>query len=291
MGRREDNVEFFEDTTAFINENDKLMKAIVATKGGQKLYYADDSIPEPKIRSGQQAKVVVSGKRTLEAASAYKGKKTCILNFASATNPGGGVIHGSSAQEESQCRCSTLYYVLATDELMRDFYKPHRKAGDPLYNDDLIYSPGVYAIKSDTSHPKRLKEEDWYKVDVITCAAPNLRERPSNRMNPDGGRHAAKISEADLSVLLEKRIRRIFAAAAAEGNEVLILGAFGCGAFRNPPKVVAKAFHKVLDEYRDCFEVVEFAVFHAEYEMENFKAFQAEFSDMTAKDKAGAFNG
>lgn len=277
MGRREDNTRIFEDTAAFVDENDKLMKAIVATRNSQKPYLADDSIPKLVKRYGQQAKVVVSRKRTLEAASAYKGKKTCILNFASATNPGGGVVNGSSAQEEALCRCSTLYFVLDTEELMKTFYMPHRKAGDPLYNDDLLYSPDIYAIKSDTSYPERLPEDQWYKVDVITCAAPNLRERPSNSMNPDGGRHAAKISEADLSVLLEKRTRRIFAAAAAGGCEVLILGAFGCGAFRNPPKIVAKAFHKALEEYGDCFETVEFAVFHTQYETENFKAFQAEF--------------
>ena len=82
-------IEVFKDTTAFVDENDKLMKAIVATRNSQKLYLADDSIPEPVKRYGQQAKVVVSGKRTLEAASAYQRKKTCILNFASATNPGG----------------------------------------------------------------------------------------------------------------------------------------------------------------------------------------------------------
>ena len=279
MGRREDNIEIFEDTTAFVDESEKLQKAIVTTRKSQKLYLEADVIPDPVKRYGKQAKVIVSGKRTLEAASAYKGKRTCILNFASATNPGGGVVHGSSAQEEALCRCSTLYFMLDTDELMRDFYIPHRKAGNALYNDDLLYSPGVYAIKSDISYPKRLSEDKWYKVNVITCAAPNLREKPSNMMNPDGGKQVAKISEGDLSVLLEKRIRRIFAVAAADGNEVLILGAFGCGAFRNPPKIVAKAFHKVFEEYEDCFDTVEFAVYHTQYETENHKAFQTEFCD------------
>ena len=277
MGRREDNARVFEDTTAFVNENEKLMQAIVSTRNSQKIYLADDEIPDPIRHYEKEAKIVVSGKRTLEAASAYRDKKVCILNFASATNPGGGVINGSSAQEESLCRCSTLYFVLATDYMYGMFYQPHRKAGNPLYNDDLLYSPEVYAIKSDTSHPERLPEDQWYMVNVITCAAPNLRDKPSNVMNPDGGKYAAKISDEDLEALLKKRVRRIIATAASEGNEVLVLGAFGCGAFRNPPKTVAKVFHRALDEYRNCFETVEFAVFHTEYETENFKAFQAEF--------------
>ena len=187
------------------------------------------------------------------------------------------MTHGSSAQEESLCRCSTLYNVLATDELRNRFYYPHRNAGNPLYNDDLIYSPGILAIKSDTSSPKRLPEKDWYKVDVITCAAPNLRRDSDNRINPDTGEQEEKITKAELRELLENRIQRIFAVAAAVGNEVLILGAFGCGAFRNPPKVVAKAFHKVLEDYKDCFEIVEFAVFHTDREMENYRAFTTEF--------------
>ena len=233
MGRREINVEIFQDTTEFLNESEKLLTATAETRRKQKLILADQDIPESGRHYEQAANVIVSGKRTLEAASAYKGKKVCILNFASATNPGGGVVHGSSAQEESLCRCSTLYFCLDTPELMRDFYLSHRQAGNPLYNDDIIYSPDVYVIKTDTSFPDWMKENDWYKVNVITCAAPNLRERPSNAMNPNAGNKAAKITNQELQALLEARIRRIFKVAAAERNEVLILGAFGCGAFRS----------------------------------------------------------
>ena len=124
--------------------------------------------------NGAPAKVVVSRKRTLEAAEPYvrEGKKTCILNFASATNPGGGVTRGSSAQEECICRSSTLYPCLNTGALWNRFYGPHRKAGNPLYNDDCVYTPDVCVFREDTAIPELLQEEHWWNVNVLTCAAP-----------------------------------------------------------------------------------------------------------------------
>lgn len=87
---------------------------------------------------------------------AYAGKKVCIHNFASAANPGGGVVKGSSAQEEAICRCSTLYPNLKEESLWKQFYAPHRRQQNPLHNDDCIYTPGVIAFKSDTAYPKLL---------------------------------------------------------------------------------------------------------------------------------------
>ena len=274
MGRREINAEIFRDTTEFLNGSEELLSATAETRRRQKLILAGQEIPESDSYYEQDARIVVSGKRTLEAASAYKGKKVCILNFASAISPGGGVVHGSSAQEESLCRCSTLYFCLETPELRRGFYLPHWKAGNSLYNDDLIYSPDVYVIKTDTSFPDRMNENGWYKVNVITCAAPNLKERPGNAMNPDVGNPAAKITRQELHALLERRIRRIFQTAASEGNEVLILGAFGCGAFRNPPDVVADVFRQITGEFIRQFETIEYAVFHTDRETENYSAFK-----------------
>lgn len=58
------------------------------------------------------------------------------------------------------------------------FYKPHRDAHDPIHNDDIIYTPGVAVFKTDTTAPQLLPESEWYDVDIITCAAPNLRNQP-----------------------------------------------------------------------------------------------------------------
>ena len=201
------------------------------------------------------------------------GKRVAVLNFASSTNPGGGVTHGSSAQEECLCRCSTLYHCLDIDMMWDKFYKPHRKAGNPLYNDDCLYTPGVTVFKSDISFPERMEEKDWYQVDVITCAAPNLRDIPSNLMNPFAGNAPADIEEDGLYGLHLQRLERVFRVAAANGAEVLILGAFGCGAFCNPPAVVARAFKKIQEKYASYFETIEYAVFCGGHETQNYDAF------------------
>lgn len=273
--RRMRNVMIFKDTQDRCSDGG-LLEKIKASVKEQKAVLVGDEVTVPEPKSGKKASVVVSTKRTLEAAESYarQGKRVCVLNFASATTPGGGVKNGSSAQEESICRCSTLHPCLDIDECWEVFYTPHRNANDPLYNDDCIYTPSVCVIKSDTNFPEPLPPEEWWSVDVITCAAPNLREDPSNAMNPHAGDKKANISEAELEKLLMSRICRIFDIAAANGNEVLILGAFGCGAFKNPPELVAKVFNTVMQRYLPYFEAIEYAVFCVEREKANYNAFK-----------------
>lgn len=78
----------------------------------------------------------------------------------------------------------------------------------------------------------------------------------------------------DLQRLHEKRARAIMQVAVANRVDILVLGAFGCGAFRNDPAVVAKAYAYVLKECRCYFDLVEFAIFCREFEMENIDAFK-----------------
>ena len=295
----EDNIEIFKDTERLCKTNAALANAIKESSAAQKLFLECVSIdsvagtvasPEsgaaqsdasPKNAAAkscfdQDAKIVVSKKRTFEAAYGYKdtGLSVAVLNFASASNPGGGVVHGSSAQEECLCRCSTLYFNLNENSNWENFYMPHRRDGNPLHNDDIIYTPGVVVFKSDAAYPKLLAERDWQKLNVITCAAPNLRERPSNRYNSGDGFAAVNISDADLQALHEKRARRILDVAAFGQNDALILGAFGCGAFRNDPQAVAKAYADALTEYKGYFRHIEFAVYCQPREIANYDAFR-----------------
>ena len=277
MGRKE-NLEIFEDTQRMYSSNERLISAVKHSSKSQSCYASREHYwYGPGYRIYQKpAQIVVSPKRTLEAAApyAYAGKKVCILNFASATNPGGGVTKGSSAQEEAICRCTTLYANLKELYAWNAFYAPHRRAHDPLHNDDCIYTPGVMVFKSDTDYPQLLPEEKWYSVNVLTCAAPNLRERPSNEMNAGEDDAAVHISKEDLQALHEKRIHRVLDIAWKKENEVVILGAFGCGAFRNPPAVVAQAMRTVVQEYRKNFEIIEFAVYCSTQYDTNYRVFQ-----------------
>lgn len=277
IDRRTKNAEIFRDTERRYKSEPMLLSVVSASLKKQVFISENAVVGIPPVVGAKKAKVIVSGKRSLEAAEPYskKGMQVCVLNFASASNPGGGVVNGSSAQEECICRCTTLYPCLNTAEMWDSFYSPHRKANNPLYNNDCIYTPDVWVFKSDTNFPEPLPKAEWWNVNILTCAAPNLRERPSNAMNPNAGTTAAKISPGELEKMLTVRIRRIFDVAASKCNEVLILGAFGCGAFRNPPELVAKVFKNVMQDYLDHFETIEYAVYHTEREIANYEAFSS----------------
>ena len=247
MGR-EENVAVFEDTERLCKNNVKLRESVRKSTASQKLILETDDLPEQKKDLYEEAaKVVVSKKRTFEAAKAYKGSKIAVHNFASATGPGGGVTRGATAQEECLCRCSGLYFCLSTQKMKNGFYIPHRETNDPLNNGDIIYTPGVTVFKSDTANPLLMAETDWYDVDVITCAAPKLRQ--------------VKIKDKELQEIHEKRLRRILEVAISEGRDTVILGAFGCGAFRNSPEVVARANSNVIKDYLHAFKNIEYAVY------------------------------
>ncbi len=253
---REENIEIFRDTEKLCKTNPFLIQAWKYSSENQKLILENESVDFVKNKYEKQAKITVSKNRTFEAAMEYNDKKVAVLNFASASNPGGGVVNGSSAQEECLCRCSTLYYNLTEDYMWKNFYLPHRHASNPIHNDDLIYTPDVVVFKSDTAYPRLMPNSRWKKVNVITCAAPNLREHPSNSFNLGDGNNAVSVTDEELENIHIKRGRKILEVAAANENEVVILGAFGCGAFMNKPEVVAKAYAKLIDEFKNTFQEI-----------------------------------
>ena len=275
MDRRQRMIEIFENTQNYYAQNAELANAVSASKAATRLYQPE-AYPEGLAAGGEDCMITVTKNKSFEAAMNIRKEhpnwKIAVLNFASATNPGGGVKTGSSAQEESLCRCSTLYPTLTQNWLWQEYYLKNRNAHDNLHTDACIYSPGVVICKTDDAWPERMEEKDWVTVDVISCAAPNLRKRPGNYHNPEYG-SASEISAEKLYALHKKRAEHILHIAAANHADALILGAFGCGAFANDPYVVARAYKDALASYTQYFRMIEFAVYCRQDETRNYDAF------------------
>ena len=243
------NYEVMTDTQRQCESIPELKEAIHHSIFQQFMVSHEDNISQEKVQVCN-TQILISGKRSFEAAKGYKYKKVAVLNFAN-NHSIGGAPFCAGAQEESLCRCSTLYPCLQAME--KKFYAKHRHQYEiheinHMGNDDLIYTPGVVVFKTDERtepiYPRMMSPVDWYFVDVITSAAPELWH--GNQMPND--------YESQITT----RIKKIFDVAAKENVEVLILGAWGCGAFRNPSDIVARVFMEQLQNYN--FETVEFAL-------------------------------
>ncbi|QEL13241.1 TIGR02452 family protein [Limnoglobus roseus] len=181
------------------------------------------------------------------------------LNFASAKNPGGGFLNGSQAQEESLARSSALYASL---QRAWTFYERHRASPSLLYSDAMILSPGCPVFRDDNGS---LLERP-HAATFITSVAPNAGAAADNRpeetpLIPD---------------VLHRRADLVLALAASGGYKRLVLGAWGCGVFRNDPRVVATVFadHLRRGNWAGRFERVVFSVLDTSAASETYAAFE-----------------
>ncbi len=261
---RSRRIKVFYDTLDTCRNDPQLLDAIDRSVSEERIIWESDRI-DGIIPDDREGNVRVSYLRSFAAARRYADEgKVGVLNFASAKMPGGGVRNGSSAQEESLCRVSTLEPCINHGK-MNDFYRSHFGISR-LYNDDIIYTPGVVVIREDDGDMDVLDKGERYSVDVITCAAPNLR--------PDPERKTVEVSDDELRGLFVKRFCRIMEVAAKNGCWNLILGAFGCGAFMNDPEIVANAAKDALDMYPKAFDTIEFAVYCKPSDMRSYEVFK-----------------
>lgn len=181
-----------------------------------------------------------------------------VLNFASAKNPGGGFLNGSQAQEESLARSSALHSSLST---VFHFYESHRNSHSCLYSDSMILSPDCPVFRDDTGGLLPTPRAAAF----ITSPAPNYGATADN--------HPSEL--AIVPQILNTRSELVLALAAAHGYSQLILGAWGCGVFRNDPNVVATAFVSHLsDRWAGRFRRVRFSVRDSSPSQDTFLAFQ-----------------
>ena len=193
-----------------------------------------------------------------------KGARVGLLNFASAKNPCGGMQRGSQAQEESIAICSTLHPTQV--KFQTEYYDFNRafckQADGELYSDTLIYSPNVVVFREDDNLTKL---DEPFKIDVITCPAVNkglaLRTR----------------SPEDIEAAMRRRLENVLAVATERNIDILVLGAWGCGVFKNEPEDIARLFSDFLTgngRFSHAFRKVVFAIYGS---VDNFNAFKRLF--------------
>lgn len=308
--RREYNISIFDETWRFSKHHkdletqvrESIMKTEIIREKSQyvvqKTWKSGDELPAGKI--------TISSMRTLEAARSIwnkigntSTKRIGVLNFASATTVGGGVRKGASTQEESLCRISTLYRCLDTTTIQKNYYDVNRACGSRLYENICVYTPDIIVFRNDDKKMDILPEDEWYYVDVFTCPAPNLRTESYNRFNEYDIQKPINISKDELYSVWDKRIGLLLNTAVAKGITHLVLGAWGCGAFRNPPEMVARIFKKHLFPFGfnniglgGCFDEVHFAIPQSKYDTnhDTFKQILFDGVDGRTLDDVGIVN-
>ncbi|KAF4995097.1 hypothetical protein FGRMN_5361 [Fusarium graminum] len=183
--------------------------------------------------------------------------RVAVLNMASHRSPGGGWLKGARAQEEALCYRSSLYL-----SLHRRYYPWKQRMG--------IYTPDVVIIRSDQDSGHKLlvpnfQPDELPVVSVLSIAALRTPDIRNIVFNTSSGCVTeptfAKPGDRELTKL---KMRLCLRMAAQRNHGLLVLGALGCGAFRNPPKEVARCWLEVLKEPEfqgGWWEEIWFAVF------------------------------
>jgi len=212
----------------FVSLADDVAAAVAATR----MFGPEEVPPLTETPAGPGAHCTVTPESSTQAArrlTADGDGPVAVLNFASARNPGGGYLGGAQAQEEALCRVSALYPCLLRAP---EYYAHHRGDRDPFYSHRVIHSPGVPVFRTDRGDLM----EAPFTVGFLTSPAPNagvIAERTPERV-------------AEIGPVLDTRAERVLEVAVRHGYRRLVLGAWGCGVFRNDPARVAAAFAGLL---------------------------------------------
>jgi len=264
-------------------------KLIDAIRGTEKYCVASQQLlTASSIAKCHHPKVHVVCKDCLVAAIGLQreGLNPAVLNMANANTPGGGYKTGAAAQEENLFRRTALFLCL--DESQSPILAAAQQSINstlyPLAELEGIYSPEVLVLRGE--------EKDGYPyidpestatglpaVSFLTVAAYNRPElielHPGSvwpgteKQTEHTGTMPLEALTPEMAVKTMRKIALILEMALRHGHNAVVLSAFGCGAFGNPPRHIAALFWAVLYNYLhqpsskpyvECFERVVFAI-------------------------------
>ena len=180
------------------------------------------------------------------------GYHPAVLNMASRQNPGGGVQTGAGAQEENLFRRTNLFQSLYQfTPYASNFGLYKSKYQYPLdRNFGGIYTPHATVFRGTEQKGYPLLDKS-FQMSIIAVAGIN---RPT-----------LASPEQIIPELIEpvkNKMRTIFRIGLLHHHDSLVLGALGCGAFRNPPAHIARLFHEVMEEeeFKNKYKLLVFAI-------------------------------
>jgi uncharacterized protein (TIGR02452 family) len=259
---------------------------------GDTLLAASKLIPNTlSVISGKKfptTEVVIVEEDCLYAAhkEAEAGENVAVLVFASPMEPGGGMHDfGHNGQEEVISRRADIFGFF-WDQLHKWFGKglfplvnvetAHNTHidYDTVTHNRMLHTPGVTVFRAGPDKNYAFLN-DPFTVGMLISAPPDC---PA--LVP-GTNEYQRMADA---LQLEKVITTIFSTAYQGGYTTLILGSFGSGAFRNPPKNVAKMFRNILEtHFNGAFKKLVFPILdahHDDYNPEgNIKPYRDVFTD------------
>jgi len=184
------------------------------------------------------------------------GFNPCVLNLASGKNPGGGVMNGSAAQEENLFRRTNLFVSLYQFASYAEEYgiKKHENSYPLDKNTRGIYSKNITVFRGSEKNGYCLLSKP-FRLSFVTVPAVS---HPELVLIENQYFLADKWIEPT-----KEKIRTILRIAGKYQHDSLVLGAFGCGAFANPPHHIAKLFREVFseNEFSTAFKYVVFSIF------------------------------
>lgn len=254
-------VEVFKHTTFLVQQgyytNGKNQKIDLTDVQGMvlntKFYHSPCSVHHIPIINGETIVKVENIDCLLASEKLLKeGYHPAVLNMASRRNPGGGVQTGAGAQEENLFRRSNLFQSLYQFAPFADKYGLRSsKYQYPLdRNFGGIYTPDATVFRGTEQDGYPLLDEP-YRMSFVSVAGINRPALESpERIAPE------------LIAPVKNKIRTIFRIVLLHGHDSLVLGALGCGAFRNPPSHIARLFHEVMEEpeFKNKYRLLFFAI-------------------------------
>ncbi len=237
------------------------------------------------------------GLATLQATKKY-GKSYAVLNMANSVFPGGGCLEGLNAQEENIWHRSTCIISLLDEQVIFD-----ESSQSFCYNEMTTKMLEAKIKMSNAEHLQLKKicgsvgsvtyKAFFSRVPRICFRGPEVQVESSSFVFTES--HIPSVLDTNQSYFflprqdifpfyelrsaapsrdalsekaqyrdeIRRRIESQLDTLILEGQKNVILGAWGCGVFKNDPEIVAEIYREEIEKRADFFEHIVFAIINS----------------------------